>query len=208
MRYELGSIARDLLEDLERTRPGFPDDEAGFREAVQARARLRLGEDLRRQYASLGADGDYQRVEREVREVLVPRYVAFALPYTRLERHGGGAWRGGDLVARVVLALIGLSVGGFIVWAPFIPVWEKWLPFVLMILAPFLPDLQRAWHRASYQARVSALARDMEAAAHALIRSDPLDLGDAGALPVSARLGEQVTERPSEQTGAHKDSGR
>jgi hypothetical protein len=94
---ELGSISRDLLADLERARPGFPTDELGFKQAARERVRLRL-EDLRKQYASLNADGGFDRVVREIDEVLLRRYVAFALPRTQLEQRGGGAWRSGETV--------------------------------------------------------------------------------------------------------------
>ena len=38
MQDELGTIARDLIEDLERARPGFPFDSAGFERAALAPA--------------------------------------------------------------------------------------------------------------------------------------------------------------------------
>jgi hypothetical protein len=183
MQDELGLIARDLLLDLERARPGFPLDHEGFARAAKARMHLRLG-DLRAQYASVGADADYTRVVRELEEVLLRRYVVFAHAQSERDSRGGGAWRGGDVVSRVVLSLVGLVVGGLLLWAPFIPIWEKWLPFALMLLAPTLPDLQKHWFSRQHRRRLRELDRDMAEAARALRDSQPLEgmqAGDAAA---------------------------
>jgi hypothetical protein len=173
MQDELGLIAKDLLADLERARPGFPIDAAGFESTARTRLQLRLG-DLRAQYASMGSDADYERIRRELEDVLLRRYVLFARAQSERERRGGGGFRGGDIVGRVILSLVGLSVGGFLIWAPFIPIWEKWLPFVLMFLAPLIPDLQKAWFARQHSRNLRALERDMYQAGLALQDSQPL----------------------------------
>ncbi len=173
MQDELGAIARDLLADLERARPGFPIDANGFAKAADARMRLRLA-DLRAQFASVGSDLDYERVARELEEVLLGRYVIFAQAQSERERRGGGGWRGGDVVSRIVLGLAGLAVGGFIVWAPFIPIWDKWVPFAAMLAAPTIPDMQRWWFARQHARQLQALALDMESAGRALQDSQPL----------------------------------
>ena len=173
MQDELGTIARDLIEDLERARPGFPFDSAGFERAAASRLQTRLT-DLRAQYSSIGSDADYERVTREIEEVLLRRYVRFARTQGERERRGGGGWRGGDVVSRIILSLAGLIVGGFLVWAPFIPIWEKWVPFALMLLAPAIPDLQKSWFTRQHRQRLRELERDMDAAGHALQDSQPL----------------------------------
>lgn len=174
MQDELGLMARDLLQDLERARPGFPRDAEGFARAAKARLHLRLT-DLRAQYASMGADADYARVVREIEEVLLRRYVVFARAQNERESRGGGGWRGGDVVSRIILSLAGLAVGGFLVWAPFVPLWEKWIPFAFMLLAPTIPDLQRFWFARQHRRRLLELDRDMNAAAQALRDSQPLE---------------------------------
>jgi hypothetical protein len=182
MQDELGEIARDLLADLERARPGFPVDPVGFAKAAGARMRLRLT-DLRAQFASVGSDQDYERVARELEEVLLGRYVIFAQAQGERERRGGGGWRGGDVVSRIVLSLVGLSVGGFLVWAPFIPIWEKSVPFISMLVAPTIPDMQRWWFARQHALHLQALCRDMAAAGRALQDSQPLaglSTGDRG----------------------------
>src|SRR5262249_26957132 len=64
--------------------------------------------------------------------------------FTDRESREFGVWRGGDPVARLTYVASGLLVGGLIIWAPFIPIWEKWFPFVLAIAAYWLPDVQVA----------------------------------------------------------------
>lgn len=182
MQDELGAIARDLLADLERARPGFPVDPEGFAKAAAARMRLRLT-DLRAQFASVGSDQDYERVARELEEVLLGRYVIFAQAQGERERHGGGGWRGGDIVSRIVLSLVGLTVGGFLVWAPFVPLWDKWVPFAGMLVAPTIPDMQRWWFARQHTRQLRELASDMELAGRALQDSQPLtelSTGSAG----------------------------
>jgi hypothetical protein len=171
---ELGTIARDLLADLERARPGFPDDEAGFREAVRTRLRTRL-DDLRAIHPVLDEPALRRRAEKEIETVLVARYVAFAHRQNQLEKKGGGGWRGGDAVSRIVLGLTGLAVGGFVVWAPFIPIWEKSVPFMFMIAAPFIPDMQKAWFLRRHMNKLEELAQAMEQAGKALMDSEPID---------------------------------
>jgi hypothetical protein len=171
---ELGTIARDLLADLERARPGFPDDEEGFAAAVRARLATRL-EDLRALHPVLAEPALKRRAEQELDTVLVARYVAFARKQNLLEKKGGGGWRGGDTVSRIVLGLTGLAVGGFVVWAPFIPIWEKSVPFMCMIAAPFIPDMQKAWYLKRHLGKLEDLAMAMEEAGKALMESEPLD---------------------------------
>jgi hypothetical protein len=168
MQDELGSIARDLIADLERARPGFPLSRAGFEAAARERLQLRLA-DLRAQFASLGSDADFDRVRRELDDVLLRRYVTFALPQSERDRVGGPS-----VLERLAWAVGGLVLGGFLVWAPFVPIWEKWLPFALMLLGPFLPDWQRSWRLRQHGRRLLALESDLDEAGRALRASQPL----------------------------------
>ncbi|MBN1960306.1 MAG: hypothetical protein JW841_05120 [Deltaproteobacteria bacterium] len=174
MQDELGLIARDVLQDLERARPGFPLDAEGFAKDAKSRLRVRLN-DLRAQYASMGADADFTRVARELEEILLRRYLAFAYPQSVRDSRGGGAWRGGDVISRIILSLTGLAIGGFLIWAPFIPLWEKWIPFVFMVAAPAIPDIQKKWFFRQHKRHLLQLEKDMNEAAQALRDSQPLE---------------------------------
>ncbi len=182
MQDELGLIARDLSEDLERARPGGPPDRTGFERAARERMLLRLG-DIRAQYASIGSDADFERVQRELEDLLLRRYLGFARDQDQRERQGPPG-----IMKRLWYALVGLAVGGFLVWAPFIPIQEKWVPFALMILSPVLPDLERWWHARQHLRRLSVLHGDLAAAGRALQDSRPLtglldEQGASGGLP-------------------------
>jgi hypothetical protein len=58
---------------------------------------------------------------------------------------------------RALLCAAGIAVGAFVVWAPFIPLWEKWwvLPFALAGL--FVPELRRVFALRGYESRVNEL---------------------------------------------------
>jgi hypothetical protein len=168
MQDELGVISRDLIEDLERARPGFPLERSGFEKAARERLHLRLS-DLRAQYASIGSDADFERVQRELDDLLLRRYLTFARGQNEREREGAPS-----ILKRLWYSFVGLAVGGFLVWAPFIPVYEKWLPFAFMLLAPALPDLQIWWSRRQHDKRLGVLQGDLDAAGRALQDSRPL----------------------------------
>ena len=182
MQDELGLIAHDLMDDLERARPGFPSDRTGFEKAARERLRLRLA-DIRAQYASIGSDADFERVQRELDDLLLRRYLTFARGQNDREREGAPS-----ILKRLWYSLVGLATGGFLVWAPFIPIQEKWVPFAFMLLAPALPDLQIWWHRRQHDKRLDVLQRDLNAAGRALQDSRPLTgvLDEAPARAASA----------------------
>jgi hypothetical protein len=124
---------------------------------------------VRRSYAETELPGGYiDALERELTATVPARWRAVAEPFTRLEQAGFRLWRGGDPIARLSYVLIGLVLGGLIVWAPFIPIWEKWFPFVLALLAWFIPDVQTRWHKRRYARELGAIVTMMERAQPAL----------------------------------------
>jgi hypothetical protein len=108
---------------------------------------------------------DETRVRDAAREALVPlrsAYVESDLPPGYFDALGG--WRGGDVIARLAFGFGGLAIGGFILWAPFIPVWEKWFPFALCVGAFFLPDLTRWWQRRRYAKELGQIVATLDRA--------------------------------------------
>ncbi len=167
MQDELGSIARDLLADLERARPGFPDDRAGFASAAAERLRLRLS-DLRAHYVSVGQAADFERVARDIEDVMLRRYLTFAYAQNRRERRGGTG-----VLARIALGVGGFLLGVFLMRAPFSPVKAAWLPFLLFFLAPIIPDVRRGMSTRQHRRKLAELSADMDAAGLALRNSQP-----------------------------------
>jgi len=85
-------------------------------------------------------------------------WLRLARRFSSLEDRDFGVWRGGDPLARATFVLSGLVIGGLILWAPFIPIWEKWFPFLLAVLGWWLPDVQQAYHRRRYARALGRLA--------------------------------------------------
>jgi hypothetical protein len=139
-------VATEVMDHLERRRDALAGDQAAVRREVESAL-----VPLRAAYGESALPASYfAALEEEVRQVLPERWQAAAARFTALERRGFGSWRGGDVYARLAYVFAGLVVGGLCVEAPFIPIWEKWFPFALGVLAWWLPDAQSLWHRRRY----------------------------------------------------------
>jgi len=158
--FSARAVTLQVLEHLERRRPAIVGDEARIRQEIAD-----VLVPLRRTYAEYELPMSYMdALDKEVTATLPVRWRAAAEPFTRLEQKGFGVWRGGDPVARLTYVLLGLIIGGLIVWAPFIPIWEKWFPFAVAVLAWWLPDVQARWHKRRYARELGAIAATMDRA--------------------------------------------
>jgi hypothetical protein len=152
--FAIAKVAVEVVAHLERHRESAVRDEAATRSEVEAAL-----EPIRAAY----------------RESELPAaWRAVAAPFTALEARGFGRWRGGDLSARLTYVLGGLTLGGLIVWLPFIPIWEKWVPFALAIAGWWLPDAQAAWHRRRYGRELGRIVKRLEASQGALEARVPM----------------------------------
>jgi hypothetical protein len=152
-------VALDVLAHLERRRHALLD---GARATDDAAVRAEVKEALvpvKQAYDEAQLPPAYYgALEAEIVGTLPAEWRAAAAPFTDAERREFGLWRGGDPVARLTYVAIGLVVGGLCVWAPFIPIWEKWFPFLLAGGAWWLPTAQAAWHKRRYARRLGAIA--------------------------------------------------
>lgn len=176
---EFGMLCGELVADLERYRPALPLEASEDQILTQLRHRVevRLAE-LYREFrvddsgADLGEDAQFAIYRREVDAVLLPRYARIAQLQNQLDQAPRRAWHGRDLYNRLSYTLGLFLLGVFIVWAPFIPIWEKWIPFALAALAPlispFLPDLYGAWLNQKHQVALFGLAEDLDKLGRAL----------------------------------------
>src|SRR5579863_4039553 len=144
--FAIAKVAAEVVAHLERRREAAARSEVTTaREVETALAPIRMA------YRESQLPPTYfAALEAELRGALPAAWRAVAAPFTALEARGFGRWRGGDLSARLAYALGGLTLGGLIVWLPFIPIWEKWVPFALAFAGWWLPDAQVAWHRRRY----------------------------------------------------------
>jgi hypothetical protein len=151
-----------LVSLFEVRRPAIARFDAGaasllLREAEEALAQME------KQSRELGVDAPrhWKQARDVVGTVLVPRYVALAKAENEAAANEYGLWRGGDLIARGSFALLGLVLGALMVSIPWIPVYEKWVPWALFILGPFLPDAYLWWYRRKYEKKLEALVADL-----------------------------------------------
>lgn len=186
---EFGVLAGELLADLERLRPGIPI-EASFDEIQRQcgeRVRLRLPEIYREYQADAEdseADAQLSLYQREMEQLLLPRYTAL-VSQQHASLRGGGAERA-ELYNRLTYAAIFFVIGVAVIRAPFIPLWDKWIPFALAALAPllspWLPDLQKFLAGKRHGVSLGLLHMDLDQAG----RSLPLPPPALPAMPTSS----------------------
>jgi hypothetical protein len=194
-KYRLAAIGRFLIEQFELRRPGLkewtPEVEASLRQ--QAEAEL---VQMEKQLKEMGIDDAqyWQRVRGALAEILLPRYARIATDEIALAKRDYGIWRGGDLVARGVLALGGFALGIFIVEVPYIPITVKWFPTLTALSAPFFPEAWMWWCQRRYRRKLERLVGDLAVASETLETYRPLseltralemrsDLAEAPATP-------------------------
>jgi hypothetical protein len=141
--YDFGPVLFAVLQDCEHRRRSLPADDAETAARVAEIARQKLAE-IRACYEEAGGTPGYWReLESEVMETALPQYTRAAAAQTRLELASYGLWRQGDPLSRLALGLAGLAVGGLIVKAPFIPIFEDAFAFALAVAAFLYPEIKR-----------------------------------------------------------------
>lgn len=173
MESDLGAISRDLIVDLERLRPGFGAEATSteVETLVRKRALVRLGEVFRDRHDEDEGGALLALYQREVEQILVPRYAALARRENLAARRVR-SFSDGDLANRAAYGLLFGIIGLGVLWAPFIPLWEKWIPFALggaaSLFAPVLPDLAGSLRRRRHRFALLNLLIDVDEAGKAL----------------------------------------
>ncbi|SRR6266852_2885432 len=158
--FDFGSVVYAVLTDCEYRRRALEPEQVEVALRASARDKIdRIGE----AYAATGgAETYWHDLEREVMETAVPRYLRDAVDQTRNERTGYGVWRGGDLLARLAFALIGLTIGGIIIALPFIPIFEDAFAFVLAAGSFLYPDIRRVLTDWRYAREMNTIVIDAQ----------------------------------------------
>jgi hypothetical protein len=158
--FDFGQVLFAILTECEHRRRGLAPEEAA--EKLEEAAREKLAE-IHESYVECGGtEGYFRDLEREVLETALPQYVPRAIEQTRREREGYDLWRGGDPVARAGFTLLGLVLGGLIVAAPFIPIFEDSFAFLLAMTGLFFPEITRLFFDQRHARFLNRLIHDAE----------------------------------------------
>jgi hypothetical protein len=173
-KYGLAAIGRFLIEQFELRRPGLKE----WTPEVERSLRQQAEDDLvqmERQLKEMGIDDPqyWQRVRGVLDDILVPRYARIAAGEVALAKREYGLWRGGDLLARGAVALLGAVLQIIALRLP-IPVYEKWLPMLLLVGGPLFPDLAMWWYARRYRNKLRDLLIDLARANAGLDTYRPL----------------------------------
>jgi hypothetical protein len=190
---QLDGFVDSLLQSFENCRPGLSDAMQGSagepadvfftrlyeKEAARLKDTIRLEESL----LSKEAREDYfGKIDDLVRKVLIPGYVRFASRFTKRERNAfylaPEPFHG---LERLAWGLAGALLGAFIVWAPFIPIWSKYLILPFAIGGLFFPNIRRFLMVRSYESELNRLVAKTDAE---IARIDTHYLSAGEALPV------------------------
>jgi hypothetical protein len=142
--FDYANVIYAVLQDCEHRRRSFSDETAG--ESLTNCAREKLARIRQSYLEGMGSKGYWRELEREVLETVIPQYVPAAIEQNRKERDAYGVWRGGDLLARFLFAILGLVIGGLIISLPFIPTIENIFALAFALGGWFYPDLIRMMH--------------------------------------------------------------
>jgi hypothetical protein len=156
--YDYAEVVYAVLQVCEHHRRSF--DEATFDAEVRTCANEKLAE-VKAAYDEFGGSAAYwETLEKEVDDVVLPQYVAAARDMNELESNNFHIWRGGDLSARFVFALMGLIIGSIIIALPFIPIAEDLFAFALTAIGFLYPDLKRFMTERRYMKVLNRLVTD------------------------------------------------
>jgi hypothetical protein len=163
----LDGFVDSLLQTFENCRPGLSEETiaAGGAEAffvdLYEKEISRLRELIRRSQTHLSeAERDelFRRVDERVRKVVLPGYARLTSSFTRRERNDfyltPEALHGAE---RLGWGVAGLLLGGFVVAAPFIPLWSKEWVLVFATVGLLFPNLRRVFALRRYQAELNQL---------------------------------------------------
>lgn len=163
-----------LVQTFENCRPGLPDEAIArgaapvteFYTAIYEKEVVRLRQAMEREHAHLPGNvrSDLQqRVDERIRQVLIPAYARLAGPLTGRERNDFFVSPARlHSLERTGFAVLGMVLGLFVIWAPFIPLWEKeWiLPFAVAGL--FFPEIRRYLALKRYEAELNRLVARLD----------------------------------------------
>jgi hypothetical protein len=156
----LDGFVDSLIQTFENCRPGLSDDALRSPVSVEEffaqlyeKEKPRLADLVALQYAHLSAperQALVDKIDNRIVSVVIPAYARVAGRFTTRERNdfylAPSAWHGAE---RLGFSAMGMLLGAFVVWAPFIPLTAKEWVLVFALGGLVFPDLRRvfAWKR-------------------------------------------------------------
>ncbi|MBW8879125.1 MAG: hypothetical protein JF614_29640 [Acidobacteria bacterium] len=141
--FDFGPVLYAVLQECEHVRRGLDPGEAPERLLETARRKLA---EIRESYEECAGTPPYwSDLEREVLETSMQQYIPAAVEQNRLETSRYGLWRGGDPAARALFSLLGLVIGGLIIAAPWIPIFEDAFAFLLALAGLLYPEIKKTF---------------------------------------------------------------
>jgi hypothetical protein len=208
--YDFGNVLFAVLQECEHRRRALLPNEAETRLGEIARAKLA---EIRESYEECGGTAGYwEELEREVLETALPQYVPAAVEQTRLEKTNYDLWRQGDPAARALFGLLGLVIGGLIIAAPFIPIWEDAFALALAAAGFLYPEIKktvfdfrhsRVLNRLIAKAEKYQKDQRIHYVSEARLAEELNAVETAGRRPRSAEAG-KVVDHPSKPKGKER----
>ena len=158
--YDYGNVLFAVLQECEHRRRALLPNEAEGRLVEIAREKLAA---IRASYEERGGSpGYWSQLEREVLATALPQYAPAALEQNRLEKTRYDLWRQGDPAARALFGLLGLVLGGLIIAAPFIPIFEDTFAFLLTLIGFLYPEIKKAFFDIRHAQLLNRLIKQAE----------------------------------------------
>ncbi len=213
----LDGFVDSLLQKFENCRAGLTDETLArgpvaterFFVDLYAEETSRLRDVIRQQEPHLSAaahDELFRKVDDLVHKVVVPGYVRLSHRYSQRERNGFYALPEGlHGVERLLWAVAGMAIGGFVIWAPFIPIWSKeWvLPFAMGGL--LFPELRRWLSVRRFERELNGLVQKAD---REIGRIDTAYLTDATALAErDAGAGAEAARLSAARAASRQEAG-
>jgi hypothetical protein len=165
-RRSLDGFVDSLLQTFENSRPGLTTEmlERGEVEPFFSDLYEKEMDGLREKIAlltHLSRDEQqelFQRVDERIRKVVLPAYARMASGFTPRERNDFYLTREAlHTLERLAWGALGVALGAFVVWAPFIPIWSKEWVLVFGVGGLVFPNLRRYFALRRYQHEVNDL---------------------------------------------------
>lgn len=167
-------VVDSLLQSFENCRPGLSDEKINadneeiskFFVDIYEKERPRLINTIKVQESFLSTEARekfFAEIDSLIRTIVIPAYVRLATAFTPRERNDFYLVpQRFHFIERFGWAIAGMLIGGFAVWAPFIPIWSKeWiLPFAIVGL--IFPSVRKILSIKRYEADLNRMVAKAE----------------------------------------------